>query len=1155
MENTVAGNKRLAAAWFVLLTLLLSTWVPTVSASTNDDDGDGVLNADDDCPRAYGTSSIDRDGCPDKDSDGTSDLNDVWTTNNPNFQTEQVISAGDDYNDVEYSGDGEFLATVHNDDKVRIWNSTTFVNVRTGTLGTGATGSSVAFSSSGTYVVAGRSDDKIDIFWTSNMTKVHSTISVDVGSGDWVYDVEFSPNEEYVAVSIGRSGGQATNGQVRLINVSTGVMDSSYNPNSESRFRDTAFSPDGRFLAMAGVGDWFIQDLTTGTNVHSEPGPAGAVNGIAWSPDGEYIAVCEGYSQGQGGSRVRLYQSSGNGWNNIWSKAGSTSCYSVDFSPDSSQVGFGFGWYSTDGATSKLYEVKTGTHVDSFNTPRPNNCGGTGSGNTCGQFEGLSWHPDGFHIVTANGRNDEGLYFWFADLDEDNDGYNTTDQGDGVVDAFPSDATQWDDTDNDGFGDNPAPANRPDACISVWGNSTQDRFGCPDRDGDGWSDQGDTYPDDKEQWVDSDADGYGDNYYYDVNASQFHINQRGDAFPQDPTQWNDTDGDGWGDNYQDSSWDLVRPDYWPGELLSSANQPDVFPLDRTQWIDSDGDWVGDNEMSDRPDGCPNTWGDSQFDRLGCLDSDGDGWSDPDANWPSTKDCYGADAFPNDPTQWCDEDNDGYGSNPDGNNSDDCPNEAGTSTEDRVGCADRDGDGYSNAGDPFPDDSSQWADRDGDGRGDNPNGNNPDAFPDDTSQWKDSDGDGYGDNPGGNNGDEFPDDPTQWEDFDGDGFGDNQDGTNGDMCPLLHGDSQAAETRGCPDTDLDGYTDLVDEFPDDPFQWSDTDGDGFGDNTNVPSGDECIEEAGNSTENNRHGCVDSDGDGWADVDDPFENDPQQWMDTDGDGWGDNYYFTEKTIFDDDYPDYPLVIREQFGDAFPEIPSQWSDLDGDGYGDNQSSHYQADYFPLDRSQYSDTDGDGYGDQSVWDNNGTPTTSWRPDYCKTEAGNSTADPYWGCPDYDGDNVPDIKDPCPYDPAISSGLKTLVDCAIDAPTSNSGSDEGPSSQTDSSQTLIYIGGAIVFLLLAILVAQVAKGAARRKSAKAREEEKWVSHELANDEEQRRQAWIAHYVANGQLEEARALGWVDPQPQVIPQWKQYEMEQQAATQAAIPAMLDLDNL
>ena len=33
-----------------------------------------------------------------------------------------------------------------------------------------------------------------------------------------------------------------------------------------------------------------------------------------------------------------------------------------------------------------------------------------------------------------------------------------------------------------------------------------------------------------------------------------------------------------------------------------------------------------------------------------------------------------------------------------------PNSAGSSTVDRVGCADRDGDSYSSAGDPFPDDA-------------------------------------------------------------------------------------------------------------------------------------------------------------------------------------------------------------------------------------------------------------------------------------------------------------------------------------------------------------------------------------------------------------------------------------------------------------------
>ena len=93
------------------------------------------------------------------------------------------------------------------------------------------------------------------------------------------------------------------------------------------------------------------------------------------------------------------------------------------------------------------------------------------------------------NIAQAFGRNDEGFYIWFANIDPDQDGWNTTDQGDGKVDQFPDEPTQWNDTDNDGFGDNPEPAFQPDACILTWGNSTEDRFGCPDADGDGWSDE------------------------------------------------------------------------------------------------------------------------------------------------------------------------------------------------------------------------------------------------------------------------------------------------------------------------------------------------------------------------------------------------------------------------------------------------------------------------------------------------------------------------------------------------------------------------------------------------------------------------------------------------------------------------------------------
>ncbi|MDA7740987.1 WD40 repeat domain-containing protein, partial [Euryarchaeota archaeon] len=764
-----------------LLIFLMSVMALAPGALGADSDGDGVDDSVDDCPWAAGTSTVDRDGCPDRDGDGTSDINDGWSINNPNFQNEFTLNANSDYHDVEYSPSGEFIVTGSDDGFVRLWNATTHINTRSANANPGGEVTSVDFSPDGLYVAAGLDDDTMDIYYSNNLTSVHGTISVDVGGNDYVNDVEFSPDSSLVAVSIGREGNGGTNGQVFLIQTSDGQNLHSLNPSNEDRFYDAAFSPDGEHIALAGNGDFFVVNVTSTATVWSISDPSASVNAIAWSPDGNYISMCGGW-EGQSAS-FDMYEFNGASWTRIWQKTTTTSCASTAFSHDSSQVAAGMYWYQADGNTARIYNSDTGVQIDAFSGPRPGGCT-SGNNNNCGQIEGLTWSPDNTHIVTAHGRNDEGVYFWFADIDEDNDGYNSTDQGDGIIDAFPSEPSQWDDSDGDGYGDNavwdndsdsatpPGPAYQPDACVSVAGTSTQDRFGCPDADGDGWSDEGDLYPADSLQWADTDGDGYGDNYYFDLSSSQLHMNQSGDAFPDDATQWNDTDGDGYGDNYQNTSWDNFRAPEWPGLLQVAANNPDVFPLDRTQWLDADGDWVGDNQMSNRADGCPTIWGDSMLDRLGCADTDGDGWSDPDANWPSTGDCYQADAFPNDPTQWCDEDGDGFGSNLSGNDADQCPNEAGSSTIDRIGCADRDNDGYSNAGDPFPDDSTQWADRDGDNRGDNPDGNNADEFPDDTSQWKDTDGDGRGDNPNGFNGDAFWQDPDQWEDSDGDGYGDN-----------------------------------------------------------------------------------------------------------------------------------------------------------------------------------------------------------------------------------------------------------------------------------------------------------------------------------------------------------------------------------------------
>ena len=1133
-----------------------------------DGDGDGVDDSTDNCPFAPGTSTTDRDGCPDRDGDGTSDFNDGWTSTNPGFTKDIAMTSSFDYWDVDHSPDGEFVVTSDENGYVRIRNSTTGIILRSVEAFPNTDAHDVAWSGDGSYIaVSTEEQDIVKMYWPDNLSSVHGDISADVGGGDQVNDLAFSHDGSMLAIAIGRSGNGGTNGVVRVINTADGSVINNANPSGEDRFYSVAFSPSDTHLVAGGNGEFYIVETDNWTMVDEVSEPASTVNDVAWSPDGTKISVCEGYDNGA--AKLRIYNTgilystsslstSAKTWDH------STSCYSTEFSPDSKQVVFAGSSYLADGGLMRVLDVDNWNLIDSLAQPRPGNCQGWPNG--CGITRGISWDPDGSRIAQAYTDDHEGFYIWFADLDPDNDGWNTSDQGDGKTDAFPDDGTQWADSDNDGYGDNPLPASQGDACPNTYGTSFQDRFGCPDSDGDGYSNEGDDFPADSEQWADSDSDGRGDNYYYDVQQfTELHINQRGDAFPMNPTQWNDTDGDGWGDNYDNSSWTPIRPvddpsttdtdEGWPGEYDPASTQVDKFPLFQYQWADSDGDWIGDEPNTPLSDNCPNTWGNSTEDRIGCKDTDGDGWSDATPDWP-THPTGDADAFPDDPTQWRDSDGDGFGDNTSGNNPDECPGEYGTSSVDRVGCPDADGDGWSNAGDPFRFDGTQWADRDGDGCGDNEDGNDPDEFPDDPTQCTDTDGDGYGDNKILPNGDFFPNDPTQWSDFDNDKFGDNPDGNNGDQCPELYGESTIPAARGCPDTDKDGVVNPFDAFPEDFYQQTDKDGDGYGDNQAVPNGDDCPDDYGKSNATGLLGCPDADGDFYADTEDAFPEDPLQWEDTDLDGWGDNYGWVNTTIADESDVGNLITIRDQWGDAFPLDPSQWSDTDGDGFGDNNTGRL-PDAFPVRSTQWADTDGDGYGDNQK-------LGSWQPDECNVKYGESYID-YFGCTDTDKDGVSDQTDPCPYDPEVSSGIRGQEQCASfddddDDGIPNEYDKDFVAGADDDSEGVLFglqgeilvLVGLLVFLLAVISVAMVAKQAGRRRAAFNRSEDMKVDA-MFQEEEARRLEWIDYYVAQGDTAKAMELGWQPPAE--VPQWQQHQMQQEQAQQEAIPTMLSLDDV
>ena len=587
-----------------------------------------------------------------------------------------------------------------------------------------------------------------------------------------------------------------------------------------------------------------------------------------------------------------------------------------------------------------------------------------------------------------------------------------------IIDDLPHQGGQWADYDGDGFGDNSV-ATSFDDCSSDAGTSLFTEIGCGDFDNDGWSDYSDECATTGHSYIDrkgcSDADGDG----WSNNGGDY---ASGDLSPTNWMQARDQDGDGLLDNH--------------GPDCCGMDGADEFPFDPRQWVDADNDGVGDNNSDPDGDQCPGLFGLSQYDRAGCVDSDGDGYSDPtEATSTANDDAWtiedGADMWPWAPTdtssentcgsvcyqQWADSDGDGFGDN---------------ST---IGAFLRDA---------FPTDGWQWNDTDNDGFGDNwddpalnstrtggigqwvPQANLSDDCPTvsgnssiDRTGCLDSDGDGHSnlysyeidENTGlrtSESGDALPDNPNQWRDKDGDGFGDFPMEIGGDQCPGVAGVLNGLGGDGCPapmdDADADNVADENDLCPltesgavvdanGCSFEQRDDDQDGL-----LNPDDLCPGTAsGVSVDSN--GCsneqlnADADDDGVRDIDDLCSETisgssvdsngcADYQRDTDGDGVTDDQDVCPETTMGAAVDDEGCVLAGV-------------DSDGDGIDDKD------DAFPTESTQWLDSDGDGFGDN---------LEGVESDECPSVSGTSTEDRD-GCPDGDGDgwSDPDSMNPVP--------------------------------------------------------------------------------------------------------------------------------------------------
>ena len=292
-----------------------------------------------------------------------------------------------------YTSDGKQLLTPMPDGQVQVWDAATGKEIVTRKEAQRLEGESAQmFSPDGQRVASGTKTGSVKV-WDFATGQEVITLKGEGTEGKEIRLLVFSPDGKRLA-STARTAGVFPEMQSRKVwDLTTGREIVTIHHNLKAGYQwSMAFSADGTRLASGSDGAIKIWDATTGQEVRSIEGPFGAITGLAFSPDGKWLAA------GSQDSAGRVWDATTG--QEIFTLKGHTSpVWSVSFSPDGKRLATG----SKD-STVKVWDLTTGKEIGTFKGHR-------------GDVWSVVYSPDGTRL--ASGSADKTVKVWDATAPEE----------------------------------------------------------------------------------------------------------------------------------------------------------------------------------------------------------------------------------------------------------------------------------------------------------------------------------------------------------------------------------------------------------------------------------------------------------------------------------------------------------------------------------------------------------------------------------------------------------------------------------------------------------------------------------------------------------------------------------------------------------------